>query len=501
MTQLQKKRMIEGVGLLLILGMGAYFRLANIHGNPGWFTDEGTHLEIARSLLDGRIQYLAISQSVLLFSRLPLFGWLLAGTGRLFGLDITTLRLLTGVLGILSVGLLAMLVRRMTGEKWLAYLAAFVLAVFPAAVVYNRFGFSYNLLTPLLLLACLGLWEFEQTGSNKWLALAALSMGLGLISELWMISYLPVFVIIVAKVRRRALVWSLPLLLLPIGLYVLVSLLTTADAFLFDLNFVRSRLSLPAVLQLQSLATNLTVLVSQDGWIALGFVGLLALPRLEQRRFLLLFVLLPLLILGRSTALHGLGFHYMIPLLPFIALGLAALLHRGLPILAAALPFISETKVAQPAALILLALPFLTTIGLLFEQVDGRFNTVIDPFLVNSQEAEAAATFINQQLNEGDLVIATPAITWLLHTKRADFQMSIAANGVATPHIPADIPIDRYAFNPDYREAQMVVMDNWWQTWGQFNVPGMTEMIAEVSQWPLLFTAGQINVYGNPDRP
>lgn len=58
--------------LLLILLIALYLRVVNVVDNPGWFSDEGTQLEIARHFVDGRVQYLAVHQSVLLFSRLPL---------------------------------------------------------------------------------------------------------------------------------------------------------------------------------------------------------------------------------------------------------------------------------------------------------------------------------------------------------------------------------------------------------------------------------------------
>ncbi len=516
MTVVKKNNLIIGAALLLIISLAAYFRLTNIHDNPGWFTDEGTHLEVARSILDGQTQYLAVQDSVLLFSRVPLFGHLLAAVGRLFGLNMIVLRLLTGSLGTLSVGLLAMLVWRMTRERWLALTAAFILSIFPAAIVYSRFGFSYNLLSPLLLLACLGLWEYMQSGSKRWLFMAALSIGLGTISDLWMISYLPVLVFMVLFTSNGQLQfemqfiksrngwgtvgWSLPLALLPFTLHVAHSLLTAPEAFLFDLNFVRSRLSLSLIDQIQSLATNITVLLSQDGWIGLGFVGLLAMPRLNQRRFLLIFILLPLLILGRSTALHGLGFHYFIPFLPFIALGLAALLYRGLPILAKAIP-IGQQAGNLLIAILIISLPLVTTIWLLNDQVNGRYQTVIDPFLADAADAMAVAAFINQSLHENDLVIANATVSWMLKTNRADFQMSIASTGIATPHLPADLPPNRFAYNPDYHQAQMVVIDNWWYTWGEYNVSGLSQMIDEVSTWPLIFTAGEIQVYQNPNLP
>ena len=86
--------------------LAAYLRLHNVNNTPYWYTDEGTHLEIVRHWLNGETRYLAVGKSLLLFGRLPAFYWLLAPFTSLFGLDITTLRTLTGILGVASVFLL-----------------------------------------------------------------------------------------------------------------------------------------------------------------------------------------------------------------------------------------------------------------------------------------------------------------------------------------------------------------------------------------------------------
>jgi hypothetical protein len=176
---------------------------------------------------------------------------------------------------------------------------------------------------------------------------------------------------------------------------------------------------------------------------------------------MLLFILLPLAVLGHSTALHSLGFHYFIPFLPFVALGLAALLHLG-PQSASPPNGLrpSWLPISRLLFYLLIAIPLLTTITLLNNQLHTGFQTTIDPFLANSHDAEAVAAYINSHTDPDDLVIANATITWLLNTNRADFQMSIASNSVATPHLPADIPPERYAYDVDYRTAEFVVIDN-----------------------------------------
>src|SRR5512137_1185384 len=194
-----RQRLYEFAALLLILILAAYLRLANVATNPAWYTDEGTHLDIARQLLQGHVQYLAINQSWLLFSRLPLFEVLLAALARVNGVSMETLRVLTGSLGVATVAVLYGVVRHVQRgqDRWLPWLAALLLAIYPPAVLYSRFGFSYNLLAPLVLIELLALWEYTSSRSKRWLAVASVSIGLGTLCDLWMFVMLAPFALIV----------------------------------------------------------------------------------------------------------------------------------------------------------------------------------------------------------------------------------------------------------------------------------------------------------------
>jgi 4-amino-4-deoxy-L-arabinose transferase-like glycosyltransferase len=138
----------EAIGLCLILLLAACLRLSHLRDNPAWFTDEATHLDIAHHVLEGRWQYLAVTDSVLYFARPPLFELILAGLIDRFGYDILTLRAFTGILGVITVGLLWFVTRSLSHNPGLGLLAAALLAIYPHAVLYSRFGFSYNLLAP-----------------------------------------------------------------------------------------------------------------------------------------------------------------------------------------------------------------------------------------------------------------------------------------------------------------------------------------------------------------
>ena len=75
-----------------------------------------------------------------------------------------TLRTVTACLGVITVAVLYVTARRTTRDARLALLAALLLAIYPPAVLYSRFGFSYNLLAPLVLIAFVG---WTSTSSRR----------------------------------------------------------------------------------------------------------------------------------------------------------------------------------------------------------------------------------------------------------------------------------------------------------------------------------------------
>jgi len=496
MMMRSRDRLLETFVLLLILVLAAYLRLSDLADNPGWYTDEGTHLDIARNLLAGRVQYLAIDQSLLLFSRLPLFEALLALWTRTFGLSMEALRLLTGTLGVISVATLYALVRHLSRERVLALVAAFLFAIYPPAVLYSRFGFSYNLLAPLMLIAVWGVCEYcTRSHSRRWLAISALSIGLGAISDVWAWVLIVPFGLIVLLRNWRDLLWSVPLALFPLGAYAVFMLNAAPHAFLFDLSFVLSRLNQLSIgQQIETLWQNLATLSAQDNWFWLGMLGLGALRPSRARWIVLAFAWIPFAMLGRTTALFSLSYYYLIPLLPLIALGVASAIRFGADFVAKRLKTSWRTLVAVGLS----GLIGLATIPHVFDQVTTRFQTDIDPFLIEATSAQEVAAFVNARVKNDELVIASPAIAWQIQSDVADFQMSIAYGGQATPHLPANLPTERWAFNPQYQRARFVIVDNLWRNWAVPNVPGVREMLIDVETWPLALKTGQIRVYANP---
>ncbi len=499
-------REIELISLVAILALAAFLRLVNVADTPDWYTDEATHIDIAHHLAQGEVRYMLITQSTLLFARLPLFQIILSKIFLLAGNDILVLRTFTGILSVLSVALVYAIMRH-TGGKIPALATALFCAVYPQAVLYSRFGFSYNLLPPLILIVLFSLYRYLDGKSWRYLAVAAFLLGLGMISEVMMWTFIIPFVIVVITSRRWLnLLWSVPILFAPLALYVLVMLATVPDAFIFDLRFTLSRLGTTLTLaqQWETLSHNIEMLVSGDLWKLIGFIGLFTLRPARLRYITLLFLVFPIVSMGRSVALFQLSAYYMIPFLPLFALGIGSLLGHGLPSLMKIISKSLPTRwrnvfIAIPSFLIGSVLVF-NAVSFDLNEIRNGFVTEIDSFLIPSEQGRAVAEYINTHAQPDDVIIATPSGGWQFRANVMDFQMSVAAtNHIATPHLPAHLPLNRLAFDPNYATANYAVIDNLWRNWGIYHIPGLDGIMSDIqANWTLVFEAGDIAVYHNP---
>jgi 4-amino-4-deoxy-L-arabinose transferase-like glycosyltransferase len=513
--RLTRSLLLELVALVVVLIVAAYLRFHNLTDNPYWYTDEATHVNIAQNILDGHTQYLAVGGSTLLFARLPLFEYILAGMMRVFGDGVdsmATLRALTASLGLITTATLYIVARRITQNGWLAILAALLLALYPQAILYNRFGFSYNLLAPLVLLFLMGLVEYARDSRPAWLILAALAIGLGLISDLMAGTFLPVLIAVVLMRRTRHLLWAIPLVALPFGIYTLASLLSAPSAFIFDLKFTLTRLNtLTPDEQFETLIDNYNILLTHDLWFPVGLLGLFALRPLRVRLITLSTLSVPLVILGRTVALHNLSAYYMIPLLPLIPLGIATIIWQGCAAFWHSdadsahnnLWRIASRFGAIALLFALISVPIAQSLTPILDGLDDRIVTEIDGFLLNPADVRNVGAYINARISsEDDVVVSSAGVGWIFAANAADFQMSVAINGAKTVHLPEDLPSSRFVFDPNYRKARFVVIDDLWRFWGVVHIPAVADMRNDVeTNWTLVYQAGTLAVYQNPAFP
>ena len=155
--------------IVILLVIASIVRFVNIEINPAWYTDEGTHIEIAKHLIQGKNLYLGITDSYLIAARLPLFEHNLAIWFRLVGVGMFQLRLLTAFIGILTGVALYRLASLIFDDKRLVIGVLAIYAVYPQAVIYSRFGFSYNLLALLIISGFYFLLRFQASKQSRYL--------------------------------------------------------------------------------------------------------------------------------------------------------------------------------------------------------------------------------------------------------------------------------------------------------------------------------------------
>ena len=488
MNDEKSHKFIIGFLVIVLVSLSIYLRLWHIEFNPGWYTDETTHIEIAQNLLKGEIRYFAIEDSWLLFARLPLFGYVLAGIFQIFGAGIGTLRGFTGICGVITSALLYFVVRDVSGDRWFGLLASTSFVLFPQAILYNRIGFSYNLLLPLIVLILWGFVKYRQKLKFRWLLLSAGCIGIACISDVIMWSFVPTLLLITWNIRWRDAIPGILLAIVPLSLYIAAQLFIVPEAFLFDLGYTLNRTGGGAIFQQIRLLTENYLQLLQNPWWISGIIGIFLIKD-KQLRYSLLVLLTPLIVVGRTVPLYSLSAYYVLPFLPLIAIGIGSFLK-------ALWQYTMQQVLSMRFIILTLAfIPIMVSSYQMLIQVQRTIITPIDAFLIEAEEAYTVAAFINDNSDASDLVIASAPIGWLLDTQVAEFQMAAVADGLDAVHIPGNLPDSRFAFKTDYRQARYVVIDDLWRNWGAVHIPQIATMMVEVQGWDMVFEAGTIQVY------
>ncbi len=497
----------------VVLLAAAALRFYNLAGNPGIYSDEGSLILAAQALADGEWNYLGIGGSNLVTGRMPLVPWLLSWPIRSGAAQLTALRTFSAVCGLFTLSLLIFLPYRFDQKegKSLGLLAGAIYAVLPFTVLYNRLGFSYNLVAFIVMLIFWCLYTYLDTGQRKALLLAGILVGTGFLTDLWMLAVFPV-VFLTPLFRNRNDFWpGLGGTLLIPGIYAAWMLTADSKTFLFDLNFIFWRVTFPLRDQIGLITANFSLLMVENTWIVLGLVGLFTVQAKLLRNLLLAFFFMTFVFAARSVALVGIGSYQFLPLSPFIVIGLATfhlsawryLNHLFNEWLSAGRLEIAVRKSTRRllSGVFAAFLPGLPWLFLTVQQVaalGGSLPNELNGILVDPGSARESASFVNTQVASNDVVIASPAVAWMIDAQVTDFQVSLAYSGFESRHFPPDIPRERFTIDASIDNARYVVVDRLWDNWAAFNVPDIEVIFDEIAGWEQLAVFGEVRVYGNP---
>jgi 4-amino-4-deoxy-L-arabinose transferase-like glycosyltransferase len=499
-----------------ILVVGAALRLPQLDTVPGWYPDEGSNIAIAASLAQGDLSYLAFEDSYFISGRMPIVCYEMALLFRCLGIDILWARLVTAVLGLVTLLILFLVSDRVAGRAVALSAAAFY-AVYPGAVALSRMAFTYNHLAPLALLALYGLWRVQEDSGQRWVFLSACCTGLALLTDVAAVSLLVFFVVALVFLRPRALVWSLPLSLFPLLAWGLTMWLSAGAHFLYDVRFTLQRTSPSLSVQMVRVLFYRTALEG-DVWLAFGGVGLLTAGERRQRRLFGGFYWVALIVLAQNSPLYGQASYFLVPLFPLAAWGIGTLAVRWIPVLLREVeqcatgalkwfPLSHRVRKASVIALtsgvlfLLLAAPLVTMAAEGVWMGHALYLSRFGSTLADPSTARKAAAYVNAYTDRKDVVLTSPTIAWLVDARAADFQMAVAATGRATQHFPAGIPEQRFRFDPRLEDAAYVILDPVWRGWAAGQMSEVARMVEEVEgAWSLEVAFGDFYVYRNPQH-
>ena len=515
---------LELIIVAMIVAISAYLRFTHLNSNPGWYSDEGTWAIFTAKLSEGQNTYLGITNSNILFAKLPLFSYLGALLASLTKNGIPAIRHLSAGLGTINTLLIFIVVRfsGLKNSKYLAALSSLLYATFIDAILYSRIGFSYNLLATFTLFNYCGLLYFLRTNKTKWLILCALALSLGLLNELMGAIFLPAVIIFILLRQWKKLFWFIPLVLLPFLIYLISSYLKSPASFIFDIEYTFFRIAeFPLAESITLTWIDFYIFLSHNFWILPGIAGLFLIRPIRWRFSVLFFVFIPLLLLFRTVTLSDLAVNYLIPFWPFICIGLANFIFLATNYIIHTINELflyfderwkkrgrlknNVIKWGRPFAIILtvtyfIVIPQVVNLANLIYQVNTRFPQTFMGALVNSDDAKRVANIVNNKVSSDSLVIASPVLASLINCNVADFQTSLAYQGVETVHLPNNIPHNRYQYPSSFNDATYIIIDPIWTNWAIREMPELKNIYDKVRKWPIEFQINEITVFRNPQH-
>ena len=515
---MRRSRVIFLLLTLAVLLLAGMLRFVNLRSAPGWYSDEGVFIHFATQLQQGHWQTHGI-QSAFSIQRLPLFPYLLTLAFSLSGAaDIGVARAVSALSSLAGLVVLMMAGRRMVGPR-LALWAGLFVTLLPWVVAYQRMALTYNLTGLWMLIfwaACW--WMLNEPQRPGWL-LAAISAGLAVSTDyLGGVAALVLAIVLLIYQRRRF--WpALAVGAATVLLIALPALLTSANAWTEIRLTLLGRGEASSQSGLLSILLNLGELFRRETWVFLGISGLALLPDRRARNLALALVSLTLLLVTRSYTPVGYGFHYLLHLFPFFALGLAVFFDQALcfvrtrllPEWTAALEplFVSRPLPGQAVqrglrlllGVLLFASPWiwmmLADAAIVFYNTPFLFTGNDELNLTAAADADQVAAYLRQHANANDLIVASPQIVWAMPGQQTDYMAVAIYDGKATT--PLSMTLRTLFLHPSgLNDVEYAILDPLARNFAPKVVPGMQDYITEIETWPLVFQSGALSVYRAP---
>lgn len=493
--------------LFIVLLLSLFLRTKRILESPGWFRDEGLYLEVAQQIGKAKLQMGAVNITFVgtNMTHPPLYFIFANLFFKLAQPDMRTFRLFNAMLGVLAtfaVFLLGHEAGRFGEPRAPAPFYAEILGLFSAfffsihydAVLYNRMGMPYNLyMLEAILLGFFAL-RYIRLVEFPWFLGACIIASISLLTVYYSVVFIPFLLIVILYRKKYKHLWALACVPVPLLIFLAFLVFGRTSGFWEDLQALRNASKAGSLF--------VTLMHYQDFFQTgityfIGLAGLLLLRRKNAAGFLFLICLLMIHIVLRKEDTIIRFVHYpVIPILPFVALGLAAFI------------LWAWHSIRHFSPVFLLLIPAIMGIWLGITQtrqgVEGRFISPLEFGMTkNTKDNYLAATYINQHTESSDLVISTSVLWSLLDTFNADLAQSVVFKGEKIFFYLQNYPRERFLFSPAVENAKFVIMDAFTDEWR--NQPSyslwlpISKVIMEIeANWELVHTQGEFRIYRNP---
>jgi hypothetical protein len=362
-------------------------------------------------------------------------------------------------------------------------------------------AYTYVLLVPLLPTMVLAFLRWERGSIDRTPYWVAVLMGALLLAD--RVAIAPVMVTLVwvwRRSRRLGVAARVVLLAIVPSLgYILPALLLRPHLFLFDLLHTGERLGdtgSPLVHAIRVLIIYGNLQHLDPLIFSLGCLGLLLLLTRQggPYTFVVFFSTALLSFWLRDPRAY---FRQAIPLLPFLYVGLGALLDM---IIGSIWVRFRRTTLFALATLLLL-LPLLVDAIDMALSVEGEFHGPTTPtYAVSEVDVRRSAEIINNLTHVDDLVIADAYFSGVVESRVADWAQAGAATGKGAAFYPPGMPKEQFAYDISLNTARVAVVDRFVEEWAQ-EEPGsvVSSLLQRVTtRWILYTRVGPFSIYLNP---
>lgn len=472
--------------LVAILVLAAVLRLANLASVPGWWPDEGVMLNIATNLSHGKMQMFSFTYPM--NPHPPLFFLLAVPFIKIFGSSILTTRLISALLGTITVFVVYEIGKKIK-DSLAGIVAALLVACLPSVILTSRIGLSYELLAALYALTLLLTISWDQKKHYKTLiaasvlaSLCAITSYSGIVAIIFIIGFVAI------RSWRRLPFAIVFCFLLPV-LYVLSMLILSRDPFLHDLRYMFARPE--TQIGIRQVAGSFSRLWSNFPILILGLLGLIFTKK-KVGIYVLGFLLLITLIEFKTRGYWW----YMMTFLPLMPLGIACLVSES----------VSRKKIPLTIAIAFVAVYLIATSLWQSEKkifIAKTFGLEEEKNFSPSDGAKlrSAVQYINAHTTDDDMVVSSAHISWMLKAKPSDPVLSYVSGDRSTINFPDDMAsTGRFVYDPNFQKAKYYLEDKFMRGWFP-DQPNIKQNVTEIvhSTWTLIMDLGEFKIYQNPE--